>query len=98
MDKINKTEIKNLFSNLCCSRCKNDFGTDSFEVVDAEGDILIVNLKCTKCGKDFGEIVLNYNRKSKKHLPLEVVEGLEPISYDDVIDAHRFIKSLKQSD
>lgn len=35
---------------------------------------------------------VNFNRKSDKHLPLEIVDGPEPISYDDVIDAHRFIK------
>ena len=30
----------------------------------------------------------------KDYEPLEVQEGPEPISYDDVIDAHRFIKNL----
>lgn len=94
MNKISKNELKNIFLNLCCSKCKNDFEADSFEILSADGDILTVNLKCTKCGKDFGVIVLNYNRKDKNHLPLSVVEGLEPISYDDVIDAHRFIKGL----
>lgn len=94
MDKIDKKEIKKLFSNLCCSRCKNDFVSESFEITAFEGDIMIVNLKCSKCGKDFGQIVLNYNKGAKFHQPLTVVEGLEPISFDDVIDAHRFIKNM----
>ena len=32
--------------------------------------------------------------KSEQDLIMEVQEGPEPISYDDVIDAHRFIKNL----
>ena len=54
--------------------------------------MMLCSLSCEKCGKDFGEVVFNFNRKSNKHLPLEIVEGPPPISSDDVIDAHRFIR------
>ena len=54
--------------------------------------MMLCNLLWEKCGKDFGEVVFNFNRKSDNHLPLEMVEGPPPISSDDVIDAHRFIK------
>ncbi len=50
------------------------------------------SLSCAKCGKDFGEVIFNYNRKADVHFPLEIIEGPPPISYDDVIDAHQFIK------
>ena len=53
---------------------------------------MLCSLSCEKCGKYFGEVVFNFNRKSNKHLPLEIVEGPPPISSDDVIEAHRFIK------
>lgn len=94
MDKnnLNKTVINSLFSGLCCSQCKNDFSVNSFKILQKEGDILICNLTCEKCGKDFGEILLNLNHKAGKHAPLEIIEGPPPISVDDVLDAHKFIK------
>ncbi len=54
--------------------------------------MMLCSLSCEKCGKDFGEVVFNFNRKANKHLPLEIVEGPPPISSDDVIEAHKFIK------
>ena len=73
-----KKKIKKLFSNLCCSHCKNGFDED-----------------CKYCGKDFGVAFLGINNVDvKSYEPLEIQEGPEPITYDDVIDAHRFIKTL----
>ena len=96
MKTFTRNDIKTLFSGLCCSRCKNEFSIDSLNVLEKNKDILICNLLCEKCGKDFGEIVLNFNRKADKHSPLEIIEGPPPISVDDVIEAHRFIrKNLK---
>ena len=56
---------------------------------------MLCSLSCAACGKDFGEIIFNFNRKTDHHNPLEIVEGPAHISYDDVIDAHKFIKKLK---
>lgn len=92
MKNLTQKQFKTMFSGLCCARCKNDFTIDSIDSIEKYGDIQICKLVCKKCGKDFGEVVFNYNRKSDKHLPLKVVEGPPPISYDDVIDAHKFIK------
>lgn len=96
MDNLNidNKTISTLFSGLCCSQCKNDFSKNSIKIIEKNKDILICNLACEKCGKDFGEVVFNYNRKSDIHSPLEIIEGPPPINYDDVIDAHRFIKKL----
>ncbi len=88
-------DIKILFKNLCCSKCRNDFTTGSLTVKRREGDILICNLKCTVCEKDFGDVVFNFNRKSDKHYPMEIIDGPPPISSDDVINAHEFIKKMK---
>jgi hypothetical protein len=53
-------------------------------------------LSCEFCHKDFGTVILNYDRKSKTHAPLTIIDGPPPIDYDDVIEAHRFIrKNLK---
>lgn len=84
-----------LFSNLCCSSCKNDFTKDSLEIKNIKNNVLICNLSCKKCGKDFGDVILHINNKSTNHLPLEVIDGPDVINYDDVIKAHEFIKSMK---
>lgn len=92
MKSFTQKDIKTLFDGLCCSRCKNEFTKNSIKILRKESDLMICNLTCEKCGKDFGEIVFNFNRKAEKHAPLEIIEGPPPISYDDVIDAHRFIR------
>ena len=92
MKHFTKKDIKTLFSGLCCSHCKNEFTQSSIKILEKDGDILLCILTCEKCGKDFGNVVFNFNRKTEKHTPLEVLEGPPPISYDDVIEAHRFIR------
>ena len=92
MKHFTKKDIKTLFSGLCCSHCKIEFTQSSIKILEKDGDILLCKLTCEKCGKDFGNVVFNFNRKTEKHTPLEVLEGPPPISYDDVIEAHRFIR------
>lgn len=92
MKHFTQKDIKTLFSGLCCSHCKNEFTKNSIKILEKDGDIFLCNLTCEKCGKDFGNVVFNFNRKTEKHTPLEVLEGPPPISYDDVIEAHRFIR------
>jgi len=95
MEQFTNKDIKTLFSNLCCSKCRNDFTVDDITIKEQYSDTLICNLTCKKCFKDFGDIVFNFNRKSKKHSPMEIIDGPAPINADDVIDAHRFIKRMK---
>ena len=47
-------KYKKLFSNLCCSFCKNDIERDAFEVVRKDKGVNVVHMVCPKCGKDFG--------------------------------------------
>lgn len=93
MKNFTQKDINTLFSGLCCSRCKNEFTKNSIKILEQGCDILLCSLSCEKCGKDFGEIVFNFNRTASFHSPLEIVEGSPPITYDDVIDAHKFIKN-----
>lgn len=93
MRNYTQKDIKTLFSNLCCSQCKNEFTKESLEILEREKGLMICRLKCEKCGKDFGEILFNFNRKADKHPTLEITEGAKPIDYNDVIAAHRFIKN-----
>lgn len=88
-------KLKILFDNLCCSQCKAGFDEDSIEIKRREPGLLVTHLVCRNCGKSFGVAFLGLSGIDIKE-PLEVQQGPEPISYDDVIDAHRFIKNLDE--
>lgn len=96
-------KIATLFKELCCSVCKSDFNEDSVVVMRKEqttGEELIVfKLVCQECGKSFGVAFLgasdfNLKNDSDEDLTLHTQEGANPISTDDVLDAHKFIKKL----
>ena len=94
-----KKKLKALFSNLCCSVCKEGFDEDSIIIKREEEGLTVTNLVCKNCGKNFGVAFLGFSNievKDENALALEVQEGPDPISYDDVIDAHRFIKDLDE--
>ncbi len=94
-----KKKLSVLFENLCCSVCRSGFDEDSITIKRQEDGLLVVNLCCAKCGKNFGVAFVGLSDievKDESRLPLEVQEGPEPISYDDVIDAHRFIRDLDE--
>lgn len=92
-------KLKALFENLCCSLCKNGFDEDSFEIKREEQGLTVTHLVCKHCGKNFGVAFLGFSGidvKSPEDLALEIQEGPDPITYDDVIDAHRFIRNLDE--
>ncbi len=92
-------KLKALFENLCCSVCKNGFDEDSFEIKREEQGLTVTHLVCKHCGKNFGVAFLGFSGidvKSPEDLALEIQEGPDPITYDDVIDAHRFIRNLDE--
>ena len=97
MDKLFNKKIKILLSNLCCSACKNEFSEESFSIETREKGLLSGNLTCAYCGKNFGKIFIGISGDSLKTEPVEVKDGPEAIDYDDVIDAHLFIKELDET-
>lgn len=88
-----KKKLKTLFENLCCSVCKASFDENSIQIKREEDGLLVTQLVCQHCGKSFGMAFIGINGLEIKE-PLEVVQGPDPINYDDVIDAHRFIKDF----
>ena len=96
VEEFMKKKIEKLFGNLCCSVCRNGFDEDSITVKRDEDGLLVVGLECKHCGKNFGVAFLGFSDIAVKNPePLNVVEGPEPISFDDVIDAHKFIQNLE---
>ncbi len=96
MDTLLKKRFKKLFDNLCCSLCKNNFDENSITILQKEKGLAVINLCCKHCGKDFGTAFVGTKPNLKEAIPLEIQEGAEPINYDDVIDAHRFIKDINK--
>ncbi|MDD3237718.1 MAG: hypothetical protein PHV37_06430 [Candidatus Gastranaerophilales bacterium] len=98
---MDKLKIKRLFSGLCCSNCKSDFDEDSIKIMREEDNLYVVQIVCRHCKKAFGlaflgleSIDLKPEKIKDSDLKLEILEGPAPISYDDVIDAHKFIKNM----
>ena len=55
-----------MFKNICCSRCKSDFGEESIEVLRQEEAMLVIRLNCIHCGKTFGVAFLGVEDLSVK--------------------------------
>lgn len=94
-----KRKLSALFENLCCSVCKSGFDEDSFVIKREEPGLTVTHLICKNCGKNYGVAFLGFSDievKNTDNIALEVKEGAAPINYDDVIDAHKFIKDLDE--
>jgi len=98
-----KRKIATLFKELCCSECKSDFDENSVLIMREEKtegeEMLVIRIICQECGKSFGVAFLGISdldlkNYSDEDLTLHVQEGANPISKDDVLDAHKFIKKL----
>jgi len=96
-ERFMEKKLEVLFNNLCCSQCKAGFNENSITIKRQETGLTVVNLMCQNCGKNFGVAFLGFSElEVKEFQPLEVQEGPEPINYNDVIDAHRFIQDLDE--
>ena len=98
-----KRKIAALFKDLCCSACKSNFDEESVTIMreekTPEEEMIVFRLSCPNCGKSFGVAFLGISdfelkNYSEDDLALQVQDGVAPISEDDVIDAHNFIKKL----
>lgn len=104
MSSIDKIKLRQLFSNMCCSNCKTDFDENAINIVREEEGMFVLKIICPKCQKSFGLAFLGLNTIDLKQnytneemalnfLPLEP----QPINYDDVLDAHKFIQNLDET-
>ncbi len=94
---MNKSDIKKLLSNMCCSECKKDFDEESIVILRNEKDLIVIQIVCSNCGKSFGIAFLGTaGVKGDENKPLEFQTCPKPIDYDDVIEAHNFIDKLEK--
>lgn len=101
-----KRKVATLFKELCCSVCKADFNEDSVIIMREEKtpdeEMIVIRIICQKCGKSFGVAFLGISDfelkdRSDKDLVLQVQDGPSPITADEVLDAHKFIKKLDKN-
>ena len=88
--------INSLLKNMCCSDCGADF--DHYKVLRQENNILVLNLTCPKCGKNFGTCILSMCDSSQQGgeiIALDLQDGPDLITPDEVIDANNLIRGLK---
>lgn len=94
---MNKSKLRKLFSGLCCNVCKHDFDEDAIFIKRQEKDLLVVQIVCPECGKNFGIALLgSFSLKENNDDEFVIQECPQPISYDDVLDAHHFIDKLEK--
>lgn len=98
---MDKLKIEKLFADLCCSECKSDFTEDSIQILREEQGLFVIQIVCAKCNKSFGlaflgleSIDLKSTDVSDEAIKLQIQDGPDPISMDEVIDAHKFIQNL----
>ncbi len=95
---MEKENIKKLLSGLCCSYCKHDFDENSIIIRREEQNLMVLQIVCPACGKNFGIAFLGAGDGFIKpdETNLEIKDCPLPISYDDVLDAHKFIDKLEK--
>ncbi len=94
-----KKDVQKLFANLCCSNCRADFTEDSIKILREEDEFSVLQIVCNKCGKSFGIAFLGESGVALKgcrdeDYALELQDGPDAVSVDDVLNAHKFIKNL----
>lgn len=93
---MNKSKLKIMMDNFCCSNCKCDFDEESISVIREEAGLTVVQISCQNCGKSFGIALLGVNELDiKSPEPFELEDCPDKITFDDVIDAHNFIKEME---
>lgn len=101
-----RRKIATLFKELCCSDCKSDFDENSVVIMREEKtpdeEMIVLRIICQNCGKSFGVAFLGISdfelkNYSEEDLTLRVQDGPAPITTDEVLDAHKFIKKLDKN-
>ena len=92
---MKKQKLSTLFQNMCCSKCGSDFTEDAIEVVREEDGMMVLRLVCPNCAKSFGVAFVGLSDIAVK-TPFEIQDAKSPITSDDVLDAHKFIKNMDE--
>lgn len=93
-------DIKRLLDSLICSKCGANFEEDSFKIMRQEDGLFVLQIKCNQCDKGFGMAFLGLEQEElSKSIKVGFQAQVEPdpINYDDVLDAHKYIENLEEN-
>jgi hypothetical protein len=106
MDKLKI--IKEFFKNVKCSQCNNFFTGNSVQLVREEENNIVIKVICHHCSKNLGLVIIGIDPKD--FLESMKIQGIseedeeeildeftireDPITFEDVINAHKFFNSL----
>lgn len=99
--------IQSFFSRMRCSHCQSYLQADGIELIREDEGIYIVDITCMQCDEPMGVAMVGMELENTALALPEHLEELEltpwdkerfaltdPVSTDDVVDAHRFFTRL----
>jgi hypothetical protein len=95
--------IQSFFSQMRCNFCSHSFEPDDIQLLRQEDGIYIVNVFCNHCGTQNGVAMVGvevpsgapyFEDPELTPAELERLAEFEPITADDVLDAHQFFNNL----
>ena len=96
--------IQEYFQQKECRFCSHPFKADGIQLLREEPGVLVVRVTCSTCGHPLGVAIVGTTPKTEKAQSThprdwtkrdrDRLVGLPPITYDDVLNAHQFFKSL----
>jgi len=99
--------ISDFFLHVKCSKCDQLYKEDCLEFVRKEDNSIVLRISCTTCGHNLGLVIFGVDKNEyktsmkftenseNKEVPVSISSDKDPISYDDVIEAHDFFASLE---
>lgn len=92
---LKEEDIKKMFKGLHCPKCKSNIEDIAVQVIRSGDDGLIVlQFMCEKCLKGFGIALLGL---TDEDITKAQEDTSPPITMDDVLDAHKYIKNLDKN-
>ncbi len=96
--------IQEYFQQKECRFCSHAFKPDGIQLLREEPGVLVVRVTCSNCNHPLGVAIVGTTPKATKapnphprdwtKRDKDRLVGLAPITYDDVLNAHQFFKSL----
>lgn len=94
--------IQEYFQQKFCRFCHHAYTEDGIELIRQEPGLIVVRIGCNTCNKPLGVAIVGCNTEAEKPAPkyppewtkkdVERLTEAPPITYDDVISAHQFLR------
>jgi hypothetical protein len=96
--------IQEYFQQKSCRFCANPYSSEGIQLLREEPGVLVVRVSCRSCGHPLGVAIVGTAprlHREKRNCPAEWTKrdidrlaARQPISYDDVLNAHEFFTNL----